>query len=200
MIVVDLGCFPHRHEVSLEPLVKRYRPQVLYGFDPWPELIEGETQLDGTRVILERKAAWIEDGVIEYARVRGLRAWDSTVMREKNSRGEWSSSGSREVIRVPCFDFSAWLRSLLEQPVVKIDVEGAEFPILKRMVDEGTDALVAELLVEWHDDKMEDFAERKARLLSQLRCPVTDWEPEGGGGKRAALRGFWKGRRMLGAR
>ena len=57
-------------------------------------------------------------------------------MREKNSRGEWSSSGSREVIRVPCFDFSAWLRSLLEQPVVKIDVEGAEFPILKRMVDE----------------------------------------------------------------
>ena len=76
MIVVDLGCFPHRHEVSIETLVKRYRPRVLYGFDPWPGLIEGETRLNGTRVILERKAAWIEDGVIEYARVRGLRAWD----------------------------------------------------------------------------------------------------------------------------
>ena len=200
MIVIDLGCFPHRHEVSIETLVKRYRPRVLYGFDPWPGLIEGETQLDGTRVILERKAAWFEDGVIEYARVRGLRAWDSTVMRAKNSRGEWSSSGSREVIRVPCFDFSAWLRGLPEHPVVKVDVEGAEFPILERMVDDGTDALVAELLVEWHDEKMEDFAERKATLLSQLRCPVTDWEPEGRGGKRAALRGFWKGRRMLGAR
>ena len=92
-------------------------------------------------------------------------------MRETNSRGEWSSSGSREVIRVDCFDFSAWLRSLLEQPVVKIDVEGAEFPILKRMVDEVTDALVAEFLVEWHDDKMEDFAERKARLLSHCDVP-----------------------------
>ena len=27
MIVVDLGCFPHRHEVSIEALVKRYRPK-----------------------------------------------------------------------------------------------------------------------------------------------------------------------------
>ena len=66
---------------------------MLYGFDPWPGLIEGESELDGTRVVLERKAAWIEDGVIEYARVR--------------------------------------------HPVVKFDIEGAEFPILERMVKDG---------------------------------------------------------------
>ena len=65
-------------------------------------------------------------------------------MREKNSRGESSSSGSHEIIRVPCFDFSAWLRSLPEHAVVKVDVEGAEFPILERMVEEGTDAVVAQ--------------------------------------------------------
>ncbi|HSI97953.1 MAG TPA: FkbM family methyltransferase [Gaiellaceae bacterium] len=176
MIVVDLGCFPHRHEVSVEPLVEHFRPDVLYGFDPWPELAEGETRVGGTRVVLERKAAWIEDGEIEFAWVRGLRSWDSTVMRAKNSRGEWSGSGSREVIRVPCFDFSAWLRSMSEPPVVKMDVEGAEFPILERMVREGTDALVAELLVEWHDEKMDDFAERKELLLETLRCPVSDWD------------------------
>ena len=200
MIVGDLGCFPHRHEVSIEPLVRRYRPQVLYGFDPWPGLIESEAQLDGTRVVLERKAAWIEDGVIEYARVRGLRAWDSTVMRAKNSRGEWSSSGSEEIIRVPCFDLSSWLRRLPERPVVKFDIEGAEFPILERMVEDGTDALVAKILVEWHDHKMESFAERKAKVLSQLRCSVSDWEPGGRDGARSVFRGLWRGRRMLGAR
>jgi hypothetical protein len=116
VIVVDLGCFPHLDEISIEPLVARFRPDVLYGFDPWPGLVEGEKQLDGTRVILERKAAWIEEGEIEFARVRGLRGWDSTVMREKDARGEWSARG--DVIVVPTFDFSSRLRTLPERPIV----------------------------------------------------------------------------------
>jgi hypothetical protein len=85
VIVVDLGCFPHRDEISIEPLARRYRPDVLYGFDPWPALVEGETQFEGTRVILARKAAWIADGEIEFARVRRFRAWDSTVMRKRTA-------------------------------------------------------------------------------------------------------------------
>jgi FkbM family methyltransferase len=197
VIVVDLGCFPHRDEYSIEPLVRRYRPDVLFGFDPWPRLVEGETLFEGTRVILERKAAWIEDGEIEFAYVRGFRAWNSTVMRAKNTRREWSGAG--EVIRVPCFDFSTWLRDVPEPPVVKVDVEGAEFPILERMVEQGTDTLVRELIVEWHDDRMEDFAERRARLISQLRCPIASRE-EPDITVRSTIVGLWKSRRALGAR
>ena len=197
MIVVDLGCFPHRDEISIEPLIRRYRPDVLYGFDPWPGLVEGEWELDGTRVILERKAAWIEDGEIEFARVPGFRAWNSTVMRAKNSRREWSGAG--EVIRVPCFDFSSWLRGLPEPPVVKLDVEGAEFPIMERMVEQGTDALVSELLVEWHDDRMSDFGERRDMLLGRLRCPVSLRE-EPKITVRSTVTGLWRSRRALGAR
>jgi FkbM family methyltransferase len=197
VIVVDLGCFPHWNEISIEALLERYRPDVLYGFDPWPGLKPGENDVEGARVILDRRAAWIEDGEIEFAHVRGLRGWDSTVMRAKNSRGEWSGAG--EIVRVPCFDFSAWLRGLPERPIVKFDVEGAEFPILEHMVEDGTDVLVAEALVEWHDVHMPDFAERKATLLSELRCPVATWEDP-----RTTLwsapRGLWRSRRALGAR
>ena len=197
MIVVDLGCFPHRDEISIEPLVRRYRPDVLYGFDPWPALVEGETEFEGTRVILSRKAAWIADGEIEFARVRRFRAWDSTVMREKNSRGEWSGSG--EIVHVPCFDFSSWLRTLPEPPIVKFDVEGAEFPILERMVETGADEFVSEVLVEWHDDKMADFPDRKTILLAQLRCPVASWE-DSKTNLRSTIRSLWSGKRALGAR
>ena len=197
MIVVDLGCFPHRDEISIERLVERYRPDVLYGFDPWPALVESETVFEGTRVVLQRKAAWIEDGEVEFARVRGLRGWDSTVMRAKNAKGEWTGSG--EVIRVPCFDFSSWLRGLPEPPIVKLDVEGAEFPILEKLVEDGSDGLVAELLVEWHDDKMPDHAERKATLLERLRCPVTPWE-DARTTFSSTIRGLWSSRRAIGAR
>ena len=197
MIVVDLGCYPHRDEISVEPLIARFRPDVLYGFDPWPGLVEGETDVNGTRVVLQRKAAWIEDGEIEFAHVRGLRGWDSTVMREKNTHDEWSRDDA--VIRVPCFDFSEWLRGLPEPPVVKFDVEGAEFPILERLVEEGTDTLVAELLVEWHDTKMPEYADRKASLLTELTCPVAPWE-DAKTTVLSTLRGLWKSRRALGAR
>ena len=197
MIVVDLGCFPHLGEISIEPLVARFRPDVLYGFDPWPALVEGETRLGGTRVVLERKAAWIAEGEIEFARVRGLRSWDSTVMREKDSRGEWSSRS--EVVVVPSFDFSSWLRTLPERPIVKMDIEGAEFPILERMVEDGTDLLVANLLVEFHDENLAALAERRLSLTARLRCPVSPW-----GERKTSLgttiRGLWTARRAVGAR
>ena len=37
---------------GLEPLLERFRPAVLYGFDPWPALVEGESEVEGTRVVL----------------------------------------------------------------------------------------------------------------------------------------------------
>jgi FkbM family methyltransferase len=197
VIVVDLGCFPHRDEISIEPLLERFRPEVLYGFDPWPALVEGETRVGDTRVVLRRAAAWIEEGEVEFARVGGLRGWDSTVMRAKNEKGEWSGAG--KIIRVPCFDFSAWLRELAKPAVVKLDVEGAEFPILEKLVEDGTDELVATLLVEWHDDKMPDHAERRAALVEALRCPVVPWE-DAKTTALSTLRGLWKSRRAIGAR
>ena len=195
MIVVDLGCFPHLDEVSIEPLLERYRPDLLYGFDPWPGLKEGEIEVDGARVILARMAAWVEDGEIEFARMRGRRAWDSTVMRNKDSRREWSGAG--EIVRVPCFDFSTWLRGLPEPPVVKFDVEGAEFPILEHMVMTGADELVSEVLVEWHDDKMENFDERRSTLEARLQCPVKLWE-DARTTVWSTVRSMWRTRRALG--
>lgn len=96
-------------------------------------------------------------------------------MRDKNARGEWSDRRTREAIEVACFDVSAWLRALPEHAIVKMDVEGAEIPILERICDDGTDVLIAELLVEGHDDRMPGYETGKQALLLRLRCPVRDW-------------------------
>ena len=79
------------------------------------------------------------------------------------------------MIRVPCFDFSAWLRPP-ERPIVKFDVEGAEVPILENVHEEGTDSLVAELLVEWHDEKMARIRRTKGRARVGTPVPRDLWE------------------------
>jgi len=184
MIVVDLGCYPHGHEISIERLIDRYAPDVLYGFDPYPDLIEGERTITrdrigaghkSVRVVLERKAAWTYDGEIEMALVPGERAWDSTVMRDKNSRLEWRRG---EVVTVPCFDLARWLRAVEpvgEGLILKMDVEGAEFPLCEHLIQTRTDVLVGRLFVEWHDLKMDYPPKRRAELEERLHCPVEEW-------------------------
>ena len=184
LTVLDLGCFPHGHEVSIETLIDRFMPHELYGFDPFPELLEGETVVERRRlgapgvfrtvVRLERKAAWTEDGEVEIALVRGERAWDTTAMRDKNSRGEWSG----ERLRVPCFDLSRFILALPAHAhlIVKMDVEGAEFPLLEHLLATGADSRIGRVLVEWHDQKMRGaYSHLRRELEQRLRCPLEEW-------------------------
>lgn len=173
MIVVDLGCMPHGHEVSIDPLVERFHPEVLYGFDPYLNGHAKTYEIGDTRVELDSRAAWIFNGEIEWVRTTGPIAWDSTVMREKNSRAEWMRG---EIHTVACFDVSEFVLGLPEPPVVKFDIEGAEFPILEHMHETGADQACESILVEWHDKKMNgDFDKRRQRLQRVLRCGLELW-------------------------
>lgn len=169
--MVDLGCRTFvGEEESIGPLVQRFHPDELLGFDPFGEL--DRYNLDGTIVELSPEAAWTYDGELELG-VGSFRQWDATAMREKNGRSEWGSTRT-----VPCFDFALWLSALSARSlVVKMDVEGAEFPLLDVLHEDGTDSLIDLLLIEWHDEKLGgDYPARRARLEAELRCAaIEEW-------------------------
>ncbi len=166
MIVVDLGCETQMTDRSIEPLVERFAPDLLLGFDPaaTPPL---QSVVSGTHVVVERKAAWVEDGTVEFSARTGI---EGTLMTDSNA---WT--GHAETVQ--CFDFSEWVRALdTRDVIVKMDIEGAEVPVLEKLVADGTDALIGLLLVEWHDWLFgDDFAERRAKVEAMLRCPVEVW-------------------------
>jgi hypothetical protein len=152
--VVDLGCADHGSSFSLGALLEEFAPSRIFGFDPWPDLNESIVSLDGVPTTLRRSAAWLFDGEVSYRP-------DGTGSRI----GEGDST-------VACFDFSAWLRRTVNggRTVVKMDVEGSEYALLDRMISDGTDLLVSELLVEWHGDES-----ARRPILARLRCPVRAW-------------------------
>ncbi len=151
LIVVDLGCAPHGNRHSSKELIAAYKPDLLLGFDPLAKPRTGF--LDGSFVIVSDSAAstfcgWIafhEDGI------------------------ESQTSFGEDAVR--CFDLAALLRSLPGEVLLKMDVEGAEYPLLQHLINAGV--WPDRILVEWH----EQFygTPEKERLLAAIPCEVEEW-------------------------
>jgi FkbM family methyltransferase len=132
VIVVDLGCQPHEAS-SLPYLAETYKPSLIYGFDPWPDLDTSITEVNGVPVALYKMAAWTYDGHIGFSK-------DGDA--SKVADGDY---------QVQCFDFPAWLDRLGAQVILKMDIEGAEYTLLPALEETGAVRFVDALLVEWHD-------------------------------------------------
>jgi FkbM family methyltransferase len=150
-VVVDLGCYgwDDKDCESIPILIDEYQPDLVYGFDVHPDLEVGAREVAGVPVQVERAAAWDGNGVICY-----------------ELRGAGTKVG-QGTAHVACFDFSEWLADRAggdAQVFVKMDIEGAEYTVLRKMHRDGTDTLMAELLVEWHGQPYLDVA-----------CPVRQW-------------------------
>ncbi len=163
-VVVDLGCQKHGTDHSIEPLVERFEPEVLLGFDP--AATPNCYQIEGTEIVIAASAAWVNDGTVKFSGAGD----EATVVRESSA---WNGSERT----VPCFDFSAWLRRLHTlKVIVKMDIEGAELPILEKVVEDGTDDRISLLLLEWHDWMFdESYGGRRTEVEAALRCPVEIW-------------------------
>ena len=146
MIVVDLGCWAHEqpHLDSITPLCERYRPEILYGFDPLTN--DGVARLGDTVVVTRKLAAWLHDGRVPF-KVAGT---GSAVGLGKD---------------VNCFHLVNWLRTLPGEIVLKMDVEGAEWPLARALWRARADTRLALLLVERHGDGK----------WPEMRCPVEEW-------------------------
>lgn len=155
MIVVDLGC-AHLGTDSVALLIARFQPELLFGFDPWPEghMEEGVSCRNNTVVVLRRMAAWTRAGEVGFVKD----GWASYTSNEA------TPDVLPEAVMVPCFDLAVLLRLLPPPVVLKLNVEGAEYPLLTHLVGLGLDEGLERCIVQWHST---------GRI--QLACPVEDY-------------------------
>lgn len=143
--MIDVGCHDYSNypeDLSVGPLIKRFNPSVLYGFDP--AATKAAIFWDSTRVLIEPQAAWVYDGFIGFSRnhENGLRS----------ETGEMCGPAA-----VPCFDLAQFICDLPanEEIVLKIDAEGAEHKLLPHLHEDGADALLSLILIEWHGEPLD---------------------------------------------
>lgn len=167
MIYLDLGChngqsiidfYDGKFDDRLEP--KFFKS---IAFDPNPHYkdeLDRISNILGTEII--KKAVLDHNGTIEFS----LRSNDekSSVMKEKNC---WADG---EIMTVPCIDFAEYLYNLGEDVVIRMDIEGAEYPVLERLIMTGVIKQVKYLGIEWHASKMSgNYQERQQKIEKKLK-------------------------------
>lgn len=164
-IVVDLGCCSYerngRLEDSIQTLIKRFKPTVLFGFDPHPGMPDAVGQVYGTTVITSRRAAWTNDEEVGLC-----------------LQGNCTHVDPNEVQRAKAFDLAAWVRTLPETRIVlKVDVEGAEYVLLPHLIDQGLMDRFSHVLVEWHVGRFANgYESDRESILARIECPVEEWQ------------------------
>ena len=115
----------------------------IYGFEPVPELAKAYRKLDN--VILYESAAWIYNGKINL--YIGERSDGSSLIKEKHD------VDSEHPIKVECIDFSQWILENFDKDdyiILKMDIEGAEFKVINKMIDDSSIEYINRIYVEWH--------------------------------------------------
>jgi FkbM family methyltransferase len=172
-IFVDLGAYIGD---TIDQFLKEQPDAIeyqIYGFEPNPHLTPALERVADyyPNVHIEAAAAWVKDEMRDFTIDTTESPMGSTLIPEKRN---W---GIGDMAKVRCFDFSKWLEQFEgDHVIVKMDIEGAEFEVLQKMIADGTDKIIHELRVETHPNKVHTWTTtQKDELLAKLSCTVKDW-------------------------
>lgn len=132
---------------------------------------------------LRKEAVYDYDGEVEFI-IDPIDADGSSLIKEKNI--DFHKKVKNEDcprINIACIDLSLFVQEQskkYEEIVLKLDVEGAEYAILKKMLKDGTLKLVKKLFAEFHWNKIGISEETHRELLEKVMSitPVEHWDAQ----------------------
>lgn len=130
----------------------------VYVFEPNLELdVEESLKRFPFKATWIKAAAWTEDGEVEF-RLGG---------RNDASHIDGIRDSTDRKITVPCIDFSRFVAELPEDATIvcSFDGEGAEYPVLRKMLEEDTAKRLSLLDIEFHQRLLTDEDEASSSLL-----------------------------------
>lgn len=129
---------------------------VVYAFEPNRDLTLDVSRFP-FKVKLIKKAVWVKDGRVKF-HIAGRE--DSASIKDTTGHTE------PKEITVQSIDFSKFVAELPQAHIVcSMDIEGAEFYVLKKMIADGTVGRIAFLDIEFHHRFMNDYTDKEAQEL-----------------------------------
>lgn len=175
-LFIDCGACQGKATKTFLDSVENPQDFLVVQFEPWEKLSDGifsmQQKYPGVAFMFFQKAVWIEDREIDLY-LCGKGSQGSTVCKEKHS----NSVDHEKPTRVEAIDFSSWLEinfSKNDYIVLKIDIEGAEYEVLNKMINDGTIDWVDELIIEFHGRKQMNCTQRHHDLYKKIETYLTN--------------------------
>ena len=166
--------------------IRKHPEREYFAIEANPELIPQinavRDRFPRSRVHVMHCAAWNRDGTIPFylsgLNSQGQRVHDgSTAVLGKSPRHPLAGEiDYAHPIEVPSLDFSAWIRSTFsprDTIYLKMDIEGAEYVVLDKMLQDRTLDFVTEAMIEFHysdDGRISTIdKERHQRIVEAVR-------------------------------
>lgn len=134
----------------------------IYSFEPNPIFYNCYSVFQNHSLI--QKAAWIYDGNIEFFISKRQDSAGSSIYKDKIDPISQKSIIKDNKTIVECIDLSNWIvNTFTDQDyiVLKMDIEGAEYPILQKMIDMKSIHMIDEIFIEWHYTKIPSISKKQ---------------------------------------
>tara|TARA_R110001592_G_scaffold161118_5_gene393625 strand:- start:1745 stop:2362 length:618 start_codon:yes stop_codon:yes gene_type:complete len=174
-----IDCGAHCGESILAAKQRFGNDIVTISFEPIPGLAKQlqEIHKDNPTVNIQNSAVWINNEVKKFHLSEEYTDGSSLLDSLNNLREEHS-------IKIPCFDLSTWISETFDDNdylILKLDIEGAEYEVLNKMIEEGTINLINEFWGEWHDMKISDpktleISKKVYNYLKENNIEFKEWE------------------------
>ena len=127
----------------------------------------------GLNVRVIKKAIWIYDGKIDFyiSKKNPELVQGSSVYKSKIT----CNLDIENPLTVECIDFSNFLYDNIRENdnlIVKMNIEGAEYKVLEKCIEDGTINRIKKLFIQWHYNKIHLDIKRHRQLVKQLENKV----------------------------
>lgn len=169
-VYLDLGA---NEGDTIQDFLADHPTHAVWGFEANPVLVSQLERRfrDNRSVIIIGKAAWTRSDSRKMFLGHPL---SGTIMLEKKKmpNAPMLEIDYRNEVLVKTVDFSNWLfRNFMyrDSVTVKMNIEGAEYPPLRRMLKSGTISLMDKFFCEFHQDRYPISAKYHDALIDDFR-------------------------------
>lgn len=145
----------------------------IYSFEIEPIFINNF--IDIPKLVFINKAVWIKDGYVDFYRdIYDNRRAGGSLLKEKTS----SKLDKDNPIKAESIDFSKWIKHAFSKDdyiILKMDIEGAEYKVISKMIIDGSFDYIDKLLIEWHWDKIGLSKEYHKEFVCKINIPMEKW-------------------------
>lgn len=146
------------------------------------------------------KAVWIYNGIADFYLSYSAFQDGSTLIKDKIT----GNLDKEKPMTIECIDLSGWIKKNLNRQdyiILKMNIEGAEYRVLEKMIEDNTIDYINRLFVNWHWHKISLSKDIHVDLINKINIPIEHWnEAEKLGIARVRYNNYYKSTRSQIAR